>query len=178
MYDNCIATSSDGRFKKGLVPWHSGKTKETDVRIMTKAIKKIIGRKICSGYVLIYKPNHPNSKRGYIQEHRFIMEQKIGRILFSNEVVHHKNRIRTDNREENLELTNSSDHCRLHVLERDPDWAKRMWANRVKKYGKSGGNTSASSKKGWLLKKEKYGNSIIKKSWETRHRNMCENDRV
>lgn len=42
--------------------------------------------------------------RGYILQHRLVMEQKLGRPLFRYEEVHHKNTIRNDNRPDNLEL--------------------------------------------------------------------------
>ena len=42
------------------------------------------------GYVWIWKPDRPNaskvSPRGYILEHRYIMEEKIGRPLSRNEI--------------------------------------------------------------------------------------------
>lgn len=41
---------------------------------------------------------------GWVFEHRHVMEQTLGRPLYRNERVHHKNNRRTDNRPSNLEL--------------------------------------------------------------------------
>ena len=54
-------------------------------------------------------PQHPNaSQTGYILEHRLVMSQHLGRPLFEDENVHHKNGNRHDNRLENLELWSSA----------------------------------------------------------------------
>lgn len=75
------------------------------------------------GYVSIYFPDHPMStKDGYIMEHDLIMECLIGRRLREDEIVHHKNHVRCDNRKENLELMTFNDHAKLHMEER---WQKR-----------------------------------------------------
>ena len=74
------------------------------------------GRKFSKGYWYIRYPMHPQATiDGYVLEHRLIMEKKLGRYLTRDEVVHHVNRITTDNREENLQLfENDSEHCKYH----------------------------------------------------------------
>lgn len=57
------------------------------------------------GYVIIWSPNHPNKDmKGYVKEHRLVMEKKLGRYLTKKEVVHHINRNPADNRIKNLQL--------------------------------------------------------------------------
>ena len=67
------------------------------------------------GYVRVYAPMHPEANTwGYVYEHRLIAEEKIlGRRLNSDEVVHHKNGKRWDNRLANLEVMNRVDHSKL-----------------------------------------------------------------
>ena len=56
------------------------------------------------GYVFVKVGPTASPGRGWVQEHRWVMEQALGRSLRSYEEVHHRNTVRTDNRLDNLEL--------------------------------------------------------------------------
>jgi hypothetical protein len=72
--------------------------------------KQYGSRKIHNGYIIIKDP-----KRGFIQEHRLIMEKHLGRKLKDTEVVHHENGIRDDNQIKNLILfKNQAEHISWH----------------------------------------------------------------
>ena len=61
------------------------------------------GRITLEGYWYLYEPKHPHSNaRGYIAEHRLIVEKAIGRYLKPKEVCHHINKSKKDNRLENI----------------------------------------------------------------------------
>lgn len=84
------------------------------------------GRSILKdGYIKVYLTSDDffrpmADSRGYVLEHRLVMAKKLGRCLQPFEKVHHKGiryadiRNKSDNLEDNLELTTLGSHSREH----------------------------------------------------------------
>jgi hypothetical protein len=51
---------------------------------------------------------------GWEYEHRLRVEERLGRRLRADESVHHRNEVRSDNRDENLEVMASGSHVGHH----------------------------------------------------------------
>ena len=97
---------------KGTTPWNKGLGHGwTDKR----------------GYRWIYVEE--NGRRRAKREHRHVMEAVIGRRLAPEEVVHHINGIKSDNRPENLEIVEWGVHtAEHHHGHRHSEYAKRTQA--------------------------------------------------
>jgi endogenous inhibitor of DNA gyrase (YacG/DUF329 family) len=73
------------------------------------------------GYVMVYLPGHPRARKNhYVCEHILVMEAHLGRPLAPGECVHHRNRVKHDNRIENLQLfvSNGEHHRHGHGIQR------------------------------------------------------------
>lgn len=73
-----------------------------------------------NGYKLIYLPEHSSAMssgcwKGYVYEHIAIAEELLGRKLKEDEIVHHMDCNRSNNRHENLLVLNRSQHMKLHL---------------------------------------------------------------
>lgn len=66
------------------------------------------------GYKRLSIGKDVNGKRIFIDEHRYVMENFLGRKLQSNEIVHHINGNKRDNRIENLQIMTLSEHSKMH----------------------------------------------------------------
>jgi hypothetical protein len=74
------------------------------------------GRQIRRGRTnILVGTDHPMAmKSGYVLEYRLVMAEKLGRMLTSDEFVHHIDGDPTNNHPDNLMLVTRSEHLRIH----------------------------------------------------------------
>jgi len=109
------------RYVKEKHPRYGVKLTDETKRKISVAHKKIDEKKAIrykSGYRYLPISTHPNAnKDGYVAEHVVIMVEYLRRPLQKGAHIHHKNKIKTDNRIENLQLVTASEHLTLHRQE-------------------------------------------------------------
>jgi hypothetical protein len=131
-YDSLKGKTPTYTFKKGNVPWNKD-----------KVFEKMKGgrhwnwkggrQKTGNGYIHLSLPNHPCAdKKGRYYEHRYIIEQKLGRVLNPKEIVHHINGIRNDNRIENLKIYNSNGEHLMDELSKKDKFGIRLYKTRIR----------------------------------------------
>lgn len=103
------------------------KRKQYTIKLNEKYIPKAGSIIIRKGYKYIGYPLHPHAtKKGYILEHRLLMETILGRYLKETEIVHHIDGNKLNNDIKNLELINSlNSHSFLHDKLRNKDMKGR-----------------------------------------------------
>ena len=78
---------------------------------------------ICKGGGYQYcrtNPAHPKrNSKGLYPLHRVLMENKIGRLLTTEEHVHHKDENKWNDTIENLEILSVSEHALLHAKRKE-----------------------------------------------------------
>ena len=76
------------------------------------------------GYKQVYKPSSPEARsNGYVAVHRDVACRKLGRPLRANEVVHHRDGNKLNNRPGNLQVMSPSQHWKVH----HPNQRKRRY---------------------------------------------------
>ena len=122
-YDKLVETG----FKKGNVPWNK------DIKMSEEYCnnRKEDGNPNWKGgfykkegYVFVKQEGHPRAtKWGYIGEHILVVEKSIGRYLTKEEIVHHINGEKHDNKLENLMVMNKPEHYWFH---KNVDYYRRV----------------------------------------------------
>lgn len=101
---------------------HASNARRSKVSVCSRACKNFymskpdgVTKRKTSGHVLEKSAQHPSARKGFVPQHRLVIERHMGRLLAAEERVHHINCIPDDNRIENLFVCESpAAHTRAH----------------------------------------------------------------
>lgn len=116
-YGQWLHEHPEGRswFKPGTPAWNKGKGYKAGSEHWNWKGGR---RKHQAGYIEVQAPDHPRANgSGYVLEHRLVVEEHLGRYLTEDEVVHHINGKKDDNRIDNLLPLARSEHQSMHTKE-------------------------------------------------------------
>ena len=116
---------------KGMNTGHKV-SQETRAKISKRLINGGRGYSTTSGYKIWHKAGI------YKKDHRLIMEKHLGSLLKPTELVHHKDGNPLNNRIDNLEITNNSEHLTFHRRRNyhkhyDLAWLKEQLNNKTQR---------------------------------------------
>ena len=124
--DTCSVDGCDrGHSAQGLCHTHYARVRRYGDVMVAKPIKEIAPPG--SGWVDNNGYKRLTINGATVLEHRWVMEQHLGRALWSDENVHHINGDRQDNRLENLELWSTSQPSGQRVADKVA-WAREILA--------------------------------------------------
>jgi len=98
-------------FTRSKQSFCSGECKKAGAPRLGRKFKRGSGE----GYVLLYRPDHPYARKGYVAEHRLVVEASIGRVLLPTELVHHIDCNKQNNELENLIVCSFDEHNHAHA---------------------------------------------------------------
>jgi len=80
-----------------------------------------------AGYIYIYQPkNHRATKNGYVKRSILVAEKTFNHSLKDNEIVHHINKNKSDDRPQNLIIMTRNKHMALHKNSKGYKWTKKQ----------------------------------------------------
>jgi len=83
---------------------------EPDIRFL--GLSRIMDKQ---GYIYIKTEGHPHASKGYVPEHRLVVERMVERFLRPEEIVHHLDQDKANNEVNNLMLfKNAKEHAKFH----------------------------------------------------------------